>query len=121
MKRSRKYNVETEIESTGIYVKVGSDMKQRIRKLVRSGWSLVELPCLPDVVADDVNFGQFPSDPNPSHYRTLISWCENNVPKNEWFATFAKDNYSVRNRSVMKRFVFKDAKYASWFSLMHKK
>lgn len=119
MKRSRKYNVEIEIESTGIFIKVGSSMKHRIRKLVRSGWTLVELPCLPDECKNDPILGSFPIDPNPAHYKKLIAWCAENVPVNEWTSSFIKEGYTYRTDN-RKRFVFKDAKYASWFSLMHK-
>ena len=96
-------------------------MKHRIRKLVRSGWTLVELDCLPDVTVEDPNFGPFPADPNPRHYKSLIKWCTENVPDGEWVASFIKDDYRTHRYGVKKRFVFKDAKYASWFSLMNQK
>ncbi len=76
-------------------------MKQRVRKLVRLGWFLVEIP----YKVDDTNaIGKF---------RIKTQWCEDNVPKDEWVSKLAYEAY--RKNSM--RFLFKEERFAAWFRL----
>jgi len=118
MKASRTVRVSYEIDNTGIYVKAGTDMKRRIRTLVRSGWTLVEVPILPP--SDGYTaFGHFIEDKNPGQYKMLYKWCEENVPLTDWTSSYLQ-NSATGGRGGTKRFVFKDKKFASWFTLMTK-
>ena len=86
-------------------------MKRRIRTLVRAGWHLVEVKSIEE---EHVWLTVPTRDTN--EYQKLISWCIRNVPDDSWQASLHSAHGTAR--PGVKRFVFKDEKYAAWFRLM---
>lgn len=84
-------------------------MKRRIRTLLRAGWHLVEVK---SIVAQY----DWKNEENTSNYQTLVKWCIDNVPEHDWQSSLHSDFGT--SKPCVKRFVFKDEKYAAWFRLM---
>ena len=78
-------------------------MKRRIRTLVRAGWHLVEVK-------------PSPSSDSKKEYLSYVNWCISNVPENEWHSSW--DIRGGFHSPGVKRFVFKDEKYVTWFNLI---
>lgn len=82
-------------------------MKKRFRNYVRNGWDVVVVgrTNLYKLYEDDGEFG------NHRHYKEMRTWCNDTFPKGSWQATL--DN----GTSGLKKFAFKEGKFATMFRL----
>ena len=82
-------------------------MKKRFRHYARHGWDVVKIDRanLYKLYEDDGDFG------NKRHYIDMRSWCNERFPKGSWEATL---DLSGRG---LKKFAFKEGKFATMFRL----
>ena len=85
-------------------------MKTRFRKYERSGWAVVEIPRsnLHDWDDHTAIFG------NDHHYHKLQLWCKERCPEGSWVSHKYGSNHP---NSGIKRFAFKEPKFATMFRL----
>ena len=81
-------------------------MKKRFRYYARHGWDVVEV--------NRANLYKYKEDGefgNKRHYVDMRTWCNDTFPKDSWEATL-----DIGNRGI-KKFAFKEGKFATMFRL----
>ncbi len=88
-----------------------STQRKRLRSYIREGWHYVEVP----KIKSDWGFYGINNMHNKKHFHEMRVWCWNNFPEGTWHGRCT--DWNSINGNGVKRFVFKEAKHATWFRL----